>query len=100
MESTEPHGHSGAGRRKTMRHRAAGCLSVWLLVMFLLTGIVLSPSEASTKEAGNAACPEHEVFFDPGKGEDIFIPSGFKIEVFATGLDFPVSIAFRGTARL
>jgi len=86
-----------------MRHGAGGCLSVWLLVVLLLTGVVLSSPEASTDKAGNTAvnlaCPEHEVFFDPGNGEDIFLPSGYQVEVFATGLDFPMGIAFRGTAQ-
>jgi hypothetical protein len=86
-----------------VRHRAAGCLSVWLLVMVLLIGMVLSRPEASTNGAGNTAanpaCPEYKVFFDPGNGEDISVPSGYKIEVFATGLNFPMSIAFRGTAQ-
>jgi hypothetical protein len=86
-----------------MKHRASGCLGVWLLTMFLLTGFVLSPQEASTDEAGNTAvnlaCPDYKVFFDPGNGEDIFVSSGYKIEVFATGLNFPMSIAFRGPSQ-
>jgi hypothetical protein len=86
-----------------MKHRASRCLGVWLLTMFLLTGFVLSPQVASTDEAGNTAvnlaCPGYEVFFDPGNGEDILVPSGYQIEVFATGLNSPTGIAFRGTAQ-
>jgi hypothetical protein len=86
-----------------MRHRAVGCLSVWLLVMFLLTGIALSPPDTSKNAAGNTAAnlayPEYKVFFNPRNGEDILVPPGYKVEVFATGLHFPMSIAFRGTAQ-
>ena len=55
---------------------------VWLLVMLLMAEIALSLTEASAIEpgntVGNAACPREEVFFDPGRGEDIFVPSGFR----------------------
>jgi hypothetical protein len=94
---------SRGARRKTVGYRAAVRIHVWLLVMVLLTGFVLSLPEASTQEAGNTAtnlaCPEYKVFFDPGRGEDILVPSGYRVEVFATGLNFPMGIAFQGTAQ-
>src|SRR6266487_2420141 len=43
---------------------------------------------------GNAACPGEDVAFDPGQGEDVVLPRGYKIEAFATNLNFPTSIAF------
>jgi glucose/arabinose dehydrogenase len=36
------------------------------------------------------------VFFDPGHGEDIVVPEGYTVEVFAKGLNFPAAIAFAG----
>jgi len=39
------------------------------------------------------------VFFDPGHGQDIVVPSGFEVSVFAKGLNFPTAVAFRGDGR-
>jgi glucose/arabinose dehydrogenase len=46
--------------------------------------------------AGNANCPGEDVFYDPGNGEDIIVPPGYKVEVFAKGLNFPTDVAFVG----
>jgi glucose/arabinose dehydrogenase len=69
---------------------------VWLLVSIVLAGVVVGSSAASAAMAGNAACPGEEVFFDPGNGEDIIVPEGYKVEVFVKGLNFPTAIAFAG----
>jgi len=61
----------------------------------VLAGIASSPSLVFA--ATNAACPEEAVFFDPGHGQDIIVPEGFKVEVFAKGLNFPTAIAFKGS---
>src|SRR5438552_3360755 len=66
---------------------------VWLSALVLI--VVLAPSPAPA--AGNAACPGEDVFFNPGNGEDIVVPLGYKVEVFASGLNFPTGIAFRGS---
>jgi glucose/arabinose dehydrogenase len=50
-------------------------------------------------QATNPICPEEAVFYNPGDGEDIVVPRGFKVEVFAKGLNFPTDIEFVGTAR-
>ncbi len=47
----------------------------------------------------NPACPGEEVFFNPGNGEDIVLLPGYKVSVFAKGLNFPTGIAFLGTAK-
>ena len=47
--------------------------------------------------AQNPACPEEAVFYDPGNGEDIIVPEGYKVEVFARDLNFPTDVAFRST---
>src|SRR3979490_1028553 len=44
----------------------------------------------------NANCPEESVYYNPGNGEDIIVPRGFKVEVFAKGLNFPTDVAFVG----
>ena len=62
----------------------------------VLTGIAITPV-AALADAANPVCPEETAFFDPGKGEDIVVPKGFKVEVFAKGLNFPTDIAFLGS---
>jgi glucose/arabinose dehydrogenase len=47
---------------------------------------------------GNPACPGEAVYYNPGRGQDIAVPAGYKVEVFAKGLNFPTGIAFRGSA--
>ena len=61
----------------------------------VLAGIASSPSLVFA--ATNAACPEEAVFFDPGHGQDIIVPEGFKVEVFRKDLNFPTAIAFKGS---
>jgi glucose/arabinose dehydrogenase len=48
---------------------------------------------------GSPLCAGEDVFFNPGNGEDIIVPSGYQISVFAKGLNFPTGIAFQGNAR-
>jgi glucose/arabinose dehydrogenase len=43
-----------------------------------------------TLDGGNVA------FYSPGTGKDIVVPEGFKVSVFASGLNAPVGIAFTG----
>ena len=45
----------------------------------------------------NANCPEESVYYNPANGEDIVVPRGFKVEVFAKGLNFPTDVAFVGS---
>jgi glucose/arabinose dehydrogenase len=61
-------------------------------VALALTGI--APTAAWGITAANPACPNETAFFDPGNGEDIVVPTGYKVQVFAKGLNFPTDIAF------
>ena len=47
----------------------------------------------------NPACPVEAVKFNPGNGEDIVVPSGYKVSAFVTGLNFPTAVAFVGNAH-
>src|SRR2546425_611684 len=69
----------------------------WVTVSFALVLIVPALATAQTK--GNPLCPGEDVFFDPGHGQDIVVPQGFEVSVFAKGLNFPTAVAFRGDAR-
>ena len=49
---------------------------------------------------GNANCPsEQPAYYDPGQGQDIALPSGYKAQVFARDLNFPTSVAFVGNSQ-
>ena len=61
----------------------------------ILMGAAVSP--AAFADVSNPVCPVESVFFDPGNGEDIVVPSGYKVEVFAKGLNFPTDVAFLGS---
>lgn len=54
--------------------------------------VVIPPGPTKT----NNNCPTEVVFYDPGHGDDIVVPNGYKVEVFAKDLNFPTSIAFLG----
>src|SRR5215469_12505450 len=66
--------------------------------VFVAAALAL-PTAATAATVGNSLCPGEEVSFNPGNGEDIILPDGFKISVFASGLNFPTGIAFRGNAH-
>lgn len=63
----------------------------------LLAGIggVTAPAALGATVA-NPICPLNTAFYSPGNGEDIIVPAGFKVSVFAKDLNFPVGIAFKG----
>jgi len=64
----------------------------------LLAASLALPTAAAAATVGNSLCPGEEVSFNPGNGEDIVVPDGFKVSVFASGLNFPTGIAFRGNS--
>jgi glucose/arabinose dehydrogenase len=61
----------------------------------IFIGAAVSPA-ASLADVSNPVCPAESVFFDPGNGQDIVVPAGYKVEVFAKGLNFPTDVAFLG----
>jgi hypothetical protein len=44
----------------------------------------------------NAACPGEDVLYDPGRGDQITLPKGYRASVVARDLNFPTGIAFVG----
>ena len=69
----------------------------WVTVSFAL--VLTVPALATAQTKGNPLCPGEDVFFDPGHGQDIVVPQGFEVSVFAKGLNSPTAVAFRGDAR-
>src|SRR5229473_4871076 len=66
----------------------------WVTVLFAL--VLTVPTLATAQTRGNPLCPGEDVFFNPGNGENIVVPSGFAVSVFKSGLNFPTAVAFRG----
>jgi len=66
-----------------------------------LAGILAStlPAVAEAATVSNPLCPGETVLFNPGNGQDIVVPAGFRVSVFASGLNFPTGIAFLKTGR-
>src|SRR5206468_3992749 len=75
----------------------------WPIIGFLaLIGILCGPTSsyaATPNPAPNPLCSGEDVFYNPSNGEDIVVPPGFSVSVFAKDLNFPVAVAFRGSAR-
>jgi hypothetical protein len=64
-----------------------------------VAGILSLPGSAAAATAANPLCPSETAIFAPGHGQDIQVPQGFTVSVFAAGLNFPTGIAFRGNAN-
>jgi glucose/arabinose dehydrogenase len=66
--------------------------------LFSLTalGLLAAATAAVGQTRRKAACPSEEAYYDPGHAEDIVVPEGYKVEVFARDLNFPTGLAFLG----
>src|SRR5215472_736121 len=51
---------------------------------------------AATPTVSNPLCTSETAFFAPGTGQNITLPPGFTVSVFASGLNAPTGIAFLG----
>src|SRR3989454_169823 len=72
----------------------------WLLLTASLALLLTLPTFAAAATVGNPVCPGLEdVMFNPGNGEDIIVPPGFRVSVFKSGLNFPTAVAFRGNGK-
>jgi len=70
-----------------------------------LLGIVLAQAGLMTLPVAKAAvvanplCTDNTAFFNPTAPIDIKVPDGFKVSMFASGLNFPTGIAFLGNGK-
>ena len=67
------------------------------LLSYVSAGVLASmaPVAAQAAVLSNPICTDNTAFFNPGQGQDIVVPPGFKVSVFKSGLNFPTGIAFR-----
>jgi hypothetical protein len=61
---------------------------------FALALFLTLPVFAVAATVFNPLCSNNTALFNPDTGSDIVLPAGFKVSVFATGLNFPTGIAF------
>jgi hypothetical protein len=68
------------------------------LVLFtvLLAAFAAFPRPTLAAVVANPLCPAETAFFAPGNGENIKVLPGYTVSVFASGLNAPTGIAFRG----
>src|SRR6266852_280588 len=67
-----------------------------LTFVFALALFLMPPAFVAAATVENPICTNNTASFNPDNGQDIVVPRGFKVSVFATGLNFPTGIAFRG----
>ena len=72
---------------------------IHMFVFGLALLLTLLPSLGVAATVRNPICTVEDAFYSPGNGEDIIVPPGFKVSVFAKDLNFPVGIAFTGNDR-
>src|SRR5919108_196636 len=82
-------------RRFTSFARRAHVAGVGLI----LASACMRPLIVSAAVLANPLCPAETALYDPGSGQDIVVPPGYVVSVFASGLNFPTGIAFRATGR-
>src|SRR2546425_7082247 len=71
----------------------------WLVLIVALPLLLPLPNLVTAATVANPLCSAETVSFNPSNGEDIVVPSGFKVSVFVKGLNAPTAVAFRGTAK-
>jgi glucose/arabinose dehydrogenase len=88
------HASTPAASSDETARRTSGRLA-FLRSAFLTSACVLAvPGVGAAATVGNPLCPGEDVAFNPGNGQDIVVPKGFKVSVFKSGLNFPTGIAF------
>jgi glucose/arabinose dehydrogenase len=70
-----------------------------LTSIFALASFLALPAVGEAATVTNPICPTEFAKFNPDSGSDIVVPDGFKVSVFATGLNFPTGIAFLGNSQ-
>src|SRR5881296_896786 len=71
----------------------------WLVLTVAFALLLSLPHLVTAATVVNPLCSGEDVTFNPGNGQDIVVPSGFKVSVFVAGLNAPTAVAFRGNAK-
>ncbi len=70
-----------------------------LVLIVALPLLLTLPDLVTAATVANPLCSAETVSFNPDNGQDIVVPSGFKVSVFVAGLNAPTAVAFRGNAK-
>jgi len=57
------------------------------------------PTAALAVTISNPICTDNKAEFNPDNGKDIVVAPGYQVSVFASGLNAPTGIAFRGNSK-
>src|SRR4029077_7494886 len=68
-------------------------------VALAIAPLLMCPQLAAAATVANPICPSETALFAPGTGQNIVVPAGFKVSVFASGLNAPTGIAFLGDSE-
>ena len=55
-----------------------------------------SPKSVAAATVANPICTNNTALYNPDQGQDIVVPPGYAVSVFAKDLNFPTAVAFRG----
>ena len=72
---------------------------VHLFVFALASSLALVPSLGAAAVVRNPICPVEDAFYSPDNGQNIVVPPGFNVSVFAKDLNGPTGIAFTGNSK-
>ena len=70
-----------------------------LVLIVALPLLLTLPNLVTAATVANPLCSAETVSFNPDNGQDIVVPSGFRVSVFVAGLNAPTAVAFRGNAK-
>src|SRR5690348_15496879 len=84
-------------QRRTSMDRSKRAMLVVLVALVSIATLPPVIAEAQTRTNQTAGCTGNIVNYNPGNGEDIVVPTGYKVERFSKiDLNFPTGIAFVG----
>src|SRR2546426_1657747 len=79
-----------------MNHPIRATLHVLVALVSIAT-LLPATTQAQTRTNNTTGCQGNVVNYNPGNGEDIVVPQGFKVERFSKqDLNFPTAVAFVG----
>ena len=69
------------------------------VALALAAPLALPGVAQAVNTVANPLCPAETAFYAPGSGQDITVPPGFTVSVFASRLNQPTGIAFLGNGK-
>ena len=80
-----------------MRTRSGPVASVVALAALMSALLPANTGAQPSNTVGSPVCEGEGVTYNPGNGEDVAVPEGYSVSVFARDLNFPTGIAFSGS---